>query len=155
MNFASLASAPVSSSGPWSLGVLIGLPVLIVVTLLLVGFAAFAFSESEVGIAVGTLFAAVVILGIAASPLGYYPYDSEYHQWRTVHGTVQTVSSRMIAADKAMSQRFVVQIDGQPFGIDDTRASLIKAGDTVTLRCKREWQYAADSGWACRWGGSK
>jgi hypothetical protein len=115
----------------------------------------FAASEGEGGIAAGSLIFALVLVALAASPIGYYPYDSEYHQWRSVSGEVQDVSSRLIGGNKTVSQRFVVKIDGHAFGVDDTRASLLKKGDTVSLRCKREWQYAAESGWACRWGGAR
>lgn len=144
----------ISPSGPWTLGTLIGLPIALLVVLLILGFAVFAFADDERGIAAGATAVALGLVVAIASPIGMYPYSSEYHQWRTVHGKVEQVSSRLIAADKSMSQRFVVVIGGRPFAVDDTRASLLKAGDTVTLKCKREWQYAAESGWACRWGGA-
>ena len=159
-----MIASPVAESGPWSLGTLIGLPIAIVVIVaLLVGglllmraarkkpdhFDAPAMWWSGLG---GCAFA-VAIAALTASPLGMYPYDSEYHQWRDVTGTVERVESRQIADGDGMSERYVFVIDGQPFSVDDTRAAVANKGDTVSLRCKREWQYAAASGWACRWSG--
>jgi hypothetical protein len=153
----------IAPSGPWTLGTLIWPPVCAaIVTALVVASAALwrhaphvKWKDDETPVRVASITCAVVALLFAAgTAFGMYPYNSEYHQWRTVHGRVQKVSSRLIGGDGSVSQRFVVQIDGQPFGVDDTRASLLVVGDTVTLKCVREWQYAASSGWGCNWGGS-
>ena len=156
-------TSPISESGSWSLGTLIGLPVGIIVTVAFLAAGAYlirtsrrndAFDPGEMLVFGGTsTLIGAVILGLLLSPLGMYPYDSEYHQWREVSGTVERIESRQIADGNGMSERYVFVIAGQPFGIDDSRAAVAEEGDTVTLRCKREWQYASESGWGCRWGG--
>lgn len=157
-------TSPISESGPWSLGTLIGLPIAVAVVLVLAVLAtglirAARSTDDEIaaeflwpgGIVAGVV--ALVVAVITASPVGMYPYASEYHQWRDVTGTVDRVESRQIADGNGMSERYVFVIGGQPFSIDDTRAAVADKGDHVSLRCKREWQYAAESGWACRWAG--
>lgn len=159
-----MIASPIAESGPWSLGTLVGLPVAIVVAVALVAVGAWCWrkasdpaiqdlDESELRwfLALPMFVTAATIAVAIVSPLGMYPYDSEFHQWRDVTGTVERVESRQIADDNGMSERYVFVIDGQPFSVDDTRAAVANKGDTVSLRCKREWQYAAASGWACRW----
>ena len=141
----------VSSSGPWTLGVIIGLPLVVIGVLALLALGLY-FLREDGALASFFLVPMVLVLGFTAWAL--FPYDSQYHQWRTVHGKVEKVSHRLIGSGSGMEERYVVIIDGQPFGIDDTRASLLSVGDTVDLKCKREWQYQANSGWACRWGGA-
>lgn len=141
----------------WSLGILIGLPIAVVVILALIVCALLLFRADETeGVVLGWLLTVVVIVvvGILLSPLGYYPYEKEYHYWKPVNGTVAEVSKRIIPSGDGISQRYVVVLEDSPqqYGIDDTRASLLKEGDTVHLSCIREWEYAAESGWACRWG---
>lgn len=84
--------------------------------------------------------------------------SSDYHAWNVKEGTVEKVSKRLVSnGDKGMSERFVVVMDGQPYGIDDTRASLVKVGDQVSLRCKKDYQWGVPReahGWACRWNGT-
>ena len=84
---------------------------------------------------------------------GIVGWSSDYLTFKPVHGTVQEIASRQIADGKAMSTRYVAVIDGQPYGIDDTRAALIKPGDTVSLNCTRQFVYGSqDNGYACNWG---
>ena len=161
-------ASPVAESGPWSLGVLVGGPVaaitIIVALVVAMWFALGAWRERRAhGDPVDCLVAAAIALGVAviagalaAAPgTGFYPYDSEYHQWREVAGVVEQVDSRQIADGKGMSERYVLVIDGQPFGVDDTRAATVRKGNEVKLSCKREWQYASESGWGCRWAGAE
>jgi len=80
-------------------------------------------------------------------------YSGEYMAYKPVSGTVEQVASRQIADGKAMSQRFVFKINGQEYGVDDTRASLVKAGDAVNLNCAREFVWGStNNGYACNWG---
>ncbi|WP_159540834.1 hypothetical protein [Aeromicrobium sp. 9AM] len=91
---------------------------------------------------------AIVVTIIAA--WGFYPYSAEYHQWRTVSGDVTDVNSRILSTGKSsINQRFVVEIDGQAYGCDDTRCASVKVGDVLTISCKREWQYAGVDGYGC------
>lgn len=100
---------------------------------------------------------AVTIL-VGGATFGFtYPFKYEYHHWVDKKGIVEQVSSRLISAgDKGGSnQRFVVVVNGEPLGVDDTRASLIKVGDSVFLKCKKEYEFGtslAANGWACKWG---
>ena len=102
-----------------------------------------AFTIGMVVCAIPALFGAFYVL---------WPFDWDYLSWHRVDGKVEQVASRQVSDGKAMSQRFVLVIDGRPYGVDDTRAALVKAGESVTLACKKEYQYAAESGWACNWG---
>lgn len=148
-----MIASPVAESGPWSLGTLIGLPAAAITFVALIAFAVWGFRSyyGDAFIGWGAVAVAVIVpIGTAAA---MWPYDSEYHQWRAVTGAVERVDSRQIADGDGMSERYVFVIDGQPFSVDDTRAATVDKGDTVSLRCKREWQYAAASGWACRWSG--
>jgi len=80
-------------------------------------------------------------------------WSSDYLTMKPVRGIVEDIASRQIASGKAMETRYVAVIDGQPYGIDDTRAALIKPGDTVSLNCTREFVYGSqDNGYACNWG---
>jgi hypothetical protein len=98
---------------------------------------------------VASVVAIVATVGITAAAL--YPYDMQYHQWRSVSGTVAQVDVRMQSDGSATSQNYAVRLtDGQTYRCDDTRCSLLKPGDTVSLKCIREWQYASTSGWGCR-----
>lgn len=98
-------------------------------------------------------------LGIAASIVipvfigTAFPLKAEYLQWRPVDGTVQEIDKRLIGGDGGMSERYVVSIEGYdvPYSIDDTRAATLREGDDVSLMCTREWQWASNPGYACRW----
>lgn len=147
----------ISDGGPWTLGTLIAFPlgILLALTFAVAAFYIFRTLRQEYetferwafsGI---TGISAVAIAGVTFGSM--YPYDTEYHQWHRVAGTVDRVESRQVAAGDGMSERFVVLIEGHPFAVDDTRAALLEPGDDVVLRCKREWEYLADSGWGCRW----
>lgn len=152
---------PIAETGPWALGTLIGFPVGILITLAL----AFVTSKiwrawkAEGGYNNTGEFMAFTLMALGSTVIAglltfaaMWPYDSEFHQWRTVSGEVDRVESRLIADGDGMSERYIVTIDGLPFAVDDTRAALLGKGDDVRLACKREWQYAAESGWGCRWG---
>lgn len=95
----------------------------------------------------------VAVITLIITAFAFWPYQWDYHHWSNVNGKVQNISSRLIAADHGTNQRFVFVINNQPYAVDDTRAALVHTGDTVHLSCKREYQWAAQSGWACRWNG--
>lgn len=84
--------------------------------------------------------------------------SGDYHAWNVKEGDVQRVNKRLVSAgEKGMEERFVVVIDGQPYGVDDTRAALLRPGDFVSLRCKKEFQWGVPReahNWACRWNSS-
>lgn len=97
--------------------------------------------------------AATVVVYVAGS----WPFKHDYHWWVDKSGTVSAVSSRLIpSGDKSVQQRFVVVVGGQPLGVDDTRASLLKPGDRVSLRCRKENEWGTPQsahGWKCKWNG--
>jgi hypothetical protein len=86
-----------------------------------------------------------------------WPFKYDYHHWVTKQGAVTQVSSRIISKDDEVSQRFVVVLaDGGTYGVDDTRAALLKSGDQVRLKCKKEYEWGtaeASQGWGCKWAG--
>jgi hypothetical protein len=102
----------------------------------------------------GASIAALAILGGWWWAMAFTT-SGDYHAWNIKQGTVERISKRLVSAgDKGMQERFVAIVDGQPLGIDDTRASLLKTGDRVRLKCKKDYQWGVDRsahGWACRW----
>lgn len=143
--------------GP-TLGVWIGLPITILALLiglvLIVGALYCIFNgyneydgaSLSLGGGVLIVLATAIIAGIC-----YWPWDGSFHSVYRVHGTVTQVASRQISDGKGMSTRYVFVIDGQPYGVDDTRAALTRVGDTVTLKCTKEYVYQSVPGWACNW----
>lgn len=147
----------------WSLGVLVGLPIVAVVALILLALIAFGvrtrmtasdpFELSDGALVAGGAAGALVLL-LAVTGFVMWPWDARFHQWRTVTGVVEQTSSRLITDGKAVSQRIVVSIAGYPYGCDDTRCTLLQPGDRVSLTCKPEYQWAGQSGEACEFVGS-
>lgn len=155
----------IAPDGAWSLGVLVGVPLLSLFLLLLIAVVVAAFwwaadekgdSYGDRGLALGFAWAAVLAivatLALALAPTGYYPYKGEYHQWRAVSGTVAEVGNRILTSDSGVEQKVVVRFQGSElmFGCQDTRCAPVKAGDVLDLKCKRAWQYASESGYDCR-----
>lgn len=153
--------------GSWSLGVLFGLPVLILLTAATVALGGWLYSKYndektyDPGIfragAIGSwALALILVIGIL---FGYYPYKAEYHQWREVSGTVHKVNKRILSDGSGnMQQKYVVQYEespGRAFGCEDTRCALVDVGDTLTMKCKRVWQYSGSDGWDCNYIGRK
>jgi len=149
----------------WSLGTLIGLPMLGLLLVILIGLTVWMFilwrgerrkrgGYNEAGAAL-TLF----LLGILAivstlggTAWGMWPYDSEYHQWRETSGTVEAIDSRLVGANKSTTERFVVTFDGgRQRACDDTRCAQVHEGDHLTLICKRAWQWAGEHGYDCNY----
>ena len=111
-------------------------------------------SDGDWGLSLAAAIAGAILAATFAAMALWvlWPFDWDYLSWHEVDGKVDQVSSRLVPQNRGMAQRFVLVMDGRPFAVDDTRASLVKAGDRVTLACKKEYQYAAESGWACNWG---
>lgn len=147
----------IAPDGAWSLGVLVGVPVCILIVIVGLVCAGFLFSDGEPGMGVVAIVCVVAFIIAALSPLGYYPLDAEYHQWRKVSGVVEDSGSRLLPSSdgKATEQKIVVRFAGSDldFGCQDTRCALIKKGDTLDLKCKRAWQYQSVSGYDCRFIG--
>lgn len=110
----------------------------------------------SLGWGAGSGFAAAIGLPMVIFPLiglMLVGFNGDYLTYHPVNGKVSAVASRMISDGKAMSTRYVFQINGQAYGVDDTRAALVKPGDTVNLNCTKEFVWGSTSnGWACNWG---
>lgn len=160
------------AEGNWTLGVLVGIPIsaLFIVGLTGIGLAIvlaarrmgepradgthhpfYFWADEFIPLGWFSLGIAIVWAGIAA--VAYIPYGKDYHYWAPVTGEVEKVDSRLISSGDGMAERYVFTIDGQPYGVDDTRAATVEEGDRVALLCKKEWQWQAADGWGCRWGG--
>jgi hypothetical protein len=143
-------------------GLSIGLPIIAAITVVMVGaIVACILHNRSKGYndtahfewVIGILL--IIMLGFSA--WGYWPYKQEYHYYKPVSGTVEDISSRITPTDKSVEQKFVVKLQDDPtlYGITDTRASLLKKGDTVSISCKREYEWGSTNhGWNCKWGGS-
>jgi hypothetical protein len=95
-------------------------------------------------------------LGVAAliailAGVGFYPYSGEYHHWQNISGTVSSTNSRFLSDGHGTSQKFVVTLDGSPqqFGCNDTRCATVHKGDSLTITCKRTWQWFGTPGYDC------
>jgi hypothetical protein len=132
----------------WSLGILIGLPLSILIVVILIGIGIAMFFADELGGSFLCMFCAVLV--IAATACLMWPYAGEYHQWRETRGTVEVIDSRLVGANKSTTERFVVTFtDGRQRSCDDTRCSAVREGDELTLMCKRAWQWAGEHGYDC------
>ena len=103
----------------------------------------------------GTLIGAlcVAIIGGAIGTLIAFPFSGQYHRFKPVSGTVTAVGSRFLGdGSGGTNQKFVVTIDGQPWAVNDTRASQLVKGDRVLIYCERAWQWQGTPGWDCNWG---
>lgn len=152
------------AAGQWTLSVLVGLPliglVLLIslVVLIITTIGAIKDWDNERGFCAAIAGGALLVLlgtGIGAG-VGYWPWKAEYHQYNRVTGTVATITSRLISAgDKGgTNQKFVVVLTSgsQQYGIEDTRAALLKPGDHVAINCKRAYEYgSSNAGYDCKW----
>jgi hypothetical protein len=124
---------------------------------LLIGIGVIAFGDNIYGdnwIYGGmTLLSGVILAFIAQFGFMAAGYNGDYMAYKPISGQVQDIASRQIADGKGMSTRYVLQINGQPYGVDDTRAALVKRGDTVNLNCVKEFVWGStNNGYACNWG---
>ena len=99
---------------------------------------------------VGALALLMLLPIVGLSLIGFNP---DYMAYKPVTGQVEQIASRQIASGSSMSTRYVFEIAGQPYGVDDTRAALVKPGDTVSLNCVKEFVWGStNNGYACNWG---
>lgn len=132
-----------------SIGYVAGMSVMVV--LILGCLAVIVFAEVEFKLIAA--FVLAVVLGIGGLAL-WPPFDMEYHRYKPVDGTIDQIQARMVGdGDGGTTQMFAVRFRGvgTMYRCDDSRCSLLKSGDRLWLRCIREWQYAAESGWKCNY----
>lgn len=102
---------------------------------------------------VGFFIALPVVWGLITA--GFcFPFAMDYHQWRKVEGKVAVAHTRILSGDNGPDEQSVVSFtSGLTVRCDDSRCVPLKPGDDLTLWCIKEWQWASDPGWACRYGG--
>jgi len=147
----------------WSLGVIIGLPVTILICVLILVFIGYGvylirrdgaheYGGWSIGLMATVGGTVCLIIAVVIAAVAFFPYKAEYHQWRPVNGTIAHISSRILGTSDSINQRFVVEFtDGRLRSCDDTRCALLHEGDWLALSCKRYWQYSGDSGYDCNY----
>ena len=95
----------------------------------------------------------LAVFPLAIGLVTTFPWSAEYHQYRTYSGTVSNVGTRLLAADRATTQSFVVTFQGSPqqYRCDDTRCALVNPGDTLSLDCIKDYQWVGTSGYVCEY----
>ena len=142
-----------------TLGLLVGLPLALLVVAICFALAIWArgredyhgsYSDWPMVFWPALICGVVVLVGTAVA---MFPYKYEYHSYRPVSGTVEQVNNRFLPSGDSVEQKFVVKLAGdpQPYGVQDTRAALLKPGDRVSLKCLKKWQWSARAGYDCRW----
>lgn len=115
----------------------------------------FVLSETWRGI-VGGASAGVFVGGLFVGIFFWanWPIQAQYHTYVPTTITVAQIGSRFLGdGNGGTNQRYVfLDTNGVPYAVDDTRASLVKVGEVVTLMCVREWQQNGVPGFACNWG---
>lgn len=144
-------------NGGWTAGTLVGVPLLAIVLVIGIGIGVMLLKSSysgDHGAGLGFLLGTPVAVLLCAV-IFLWPFSKEYHYWTPVTGTVEQVDKRLVADGEGMSEKIVVRFkdDPQQYGIEDTRAALLKPGDEATLLCKKAHQWGPSvDGYDCRWG---
>lgn len=140
-----------------TVGLLVGLPVTIILLICcLIAYVVFRSSRSSYDKqnAWYALLAAAVVLLIAG--IAFWPWKHDYHFYVDKQGRVEHIGSRFLTdSDGNRNQRYVLNINGQPYGVDDTRAASVNVGDEVLIRCRKDHQWfnpLESDGYVCRWG---
>lgn len=139
----------------WLIGNIIG-GILMLLTIIYIIWASFhKFSEFDGSKTLWVLGGIAAFLAqILISIVFNFPFDMNYHSFHPISGTVAEANSRLLPADdKSMQQKYAIRFEGndQIYGCTDTRCSLAKKGDKLTLACERQWQYASVPGYDCRY----
>lgn len=111
----------------------------------------------------GPVFLGAVVIALIIGAIGTvvaFPFSGQYHRYVPEAGTVAKVGSRFIASGTSgggTDQKYVVTFaDGRSYGCLDTRCANVAVGDSLTLLCKRVFQFNAPSeGWDCNWGSDR
>lgn len=139
--------------GGYTIGTLIGVPILLLILIVGIGIGIVLLREDD-GVGWGFILGTpVVVLALAIFSL--WPFSKEYHYWTPVTGTVEQVDKRLVSDGEGMSEKIVVRFKDNPqqYGIEDTRAALLKPGSEASLLCKKAHQWGPSvDGYDCRWG---
>lgn len=149
----------------WSLGTLIGFPLLVLTAILLLVLSIWLIRKSirltkqssadaTMVFWCGVAASVSVLLVVVGTAWGMWPYKAEYHQWRETSGVVAAIDSRLMSSgdNGGTTQRFVVTFeDKRERSCDDTRCATVKVGDILVLECQRQWQYAGTDGYNCNY----
>lgn len=142
-----------------SMGWMIGWPIWIVGLLILLVFAVACMwaAEGDFGITALGVVLALVFVGLTVlmfSPFGMYPTGgSDFHKWKPKQGEVTNVGKRLVSSGKdSMEDKIVITFKGsnQQYGVTDTRAALVKEGDTLVLKCKKAYDWGSIPGYDCK-----
>lgn len=105
-----------------------------------------------VGIAGICLVATVGVYVWSSWPLAY-----EYHHWVDKEGKVAEINKRLVpAGDAGMQEKIVVRFQEGAgiYGITETRATLLKEGMNLHMRCKKAYDFGVNRGahgWDCKY----
>jgi hypothetical protein len=114
----------------------------------------FAWSVYDKGrlVAFTSIAGGLILLLVA---VGMWPWKHDYHYWIDKRGTIEQVSKRLVSdGDNGMQEKIVVRLDTGVFGVTETRATLLKRGDKIHLRCKRAYEWGTPyqaHGWDCKY----
>lgn len=98
-----------------------------------------------------------VVCGLGIYIWASWPFAYEYHHWIDKEGEVARVEKRLVPnGDSGMQEKMVIQLKDNAgiFGITETRATLLRAGDTVHIKCKKAYDFGvprSSHGWDCKW----
>ncbi len=140
------------NSGSWSPGTYGFVIALAIITVIVVWFmvAAFWSRYGEFGFFM-TIAVLIGLTGYGFAGVAYYPFSEDFHKYYTVIGTVEDTNTRLVTTQDSSALVAVVTVGGNMFRIDDTRGTTLEKGDTVSLRCKREFEWNSVPGWGCKW----
>jgi hypothetical protein len=140
----------------WTTEIKIGFPIWIILiliffTLSIVGIVWWIKRRSQEAGFVAVMAPIFLVIMIGGGLWGLYPYQAEYHQWKTVSGVVTAKGDRLLSNGYGSDQKYVVVINDQEWGCLDTRCDLVKPGDSLTLKCKRVKQESGTDGYDCNY----
>lgn len=157
-----VANAVIEAHDSTSMGWIIGWPLWIVGLLVVLVFAVgVLWAGLDDGDGVLSFFGGLLmlvfvgLLVLMLSPFGMYPSGgSDFHSWKVKQGVVVDVGKRLVpAGEKSMEEKVVITFQGsdQEYGVTDTRAALLKKGDTAVIKCKKAYDWGSVPGYDCKW----